>query len=280
MYYYIQVICCLPSVSSGRCLFLLWKVWFSLHSNGGCNLLSEISKTTWNSCHFCQGAGSLPVLLSHCSVRSWYALLWGFRNHLAVQGAQLVSEMDELWPKGTILIDMSVLLYVPKSKHDAYPGCPLRIRRALGRETLWMWNKCQVGCVLGRGVCKLGFVPSAVTNKELLEMVWLLKEDSLAKFRCLVSELAIWIWQQVGFLSFILLNGQNTDVESQLWFKIEVLLWFYGSLKMKCTQFLRSACFPLIPTTSVAVLQCLIPCSKCCFQRGSFLHLGILPFAI
>lgn len=43
-------------------------------------------------------------------------------------------------------------------------------------------------------------------------MVWSLKEASLSEFQPLVFELFIWVWQQVSFLSFILLNGQKTDL--------------------------------------------------------------------
>lgn len=49
-------------------LFPPWKVWFSLHSSCGCNLLSQISKTALNYCHFCQEAGASSVPLFHVSM--------------------------------------------------------------------------------------------------------------------------------------------------------------------------------------------------------------------
>lgn len=101
--------------------FLLWKMWFSLHSSWGCILLSQISKTTLNYSHFCQRAGAVPVLLSHVLVfcKIWHTLRWEFGNHFAIRGSHLGGEMEEVWPKWNILLYMSVELYNLKRNHDA-----------------------------------------------------------------------------------------------------------------------------------------------------------------
>lgn len=86
-----------------------------------------------------------------------------------------------------------------------------------------MRNWFQVGCALQRGgYVRLTFclLVRFLLKIRILEIRQSWKEAGLDKFQPLVSKLSICVGQQAGFLSCMLLHGQNTSLESQLWFQI------------------------------------------------------------